>query len=89
MAARRATSVTKSFIARRLTRVEEPAALAAHAGICAGGEEKSSSLPRSYGSRDPLASPRSDVMSDEDRKQEWREKGELRHSKVHRKSWLK
>src|ERR1700730_16201319 len=25
---------------------EEPGALAAHAGICAGGEEKSSSLPR-------------------------------------------
>ena len=30
---------------------EEPGALAAHAGICAGGEEKSSSLPR------PLWSP--------------------------------
>jgi hypothetical protein len=27
-------------------RPEEPGALAAHAGICAGGEEKSSSLPR-------------------------------------------
>ena len=27
---------------------EEPGALAAHAGICAGGEEKSSSLPRPY-----------------------------------------
>jgi len=25
---------------------EEPGALAAHAGICAGGEEQSSSLPR-------------------------------------------
>ena len=25
---------------------EEPGALAAHAGICAGGEERSSSLPR-------------------------------------------
>jgi hypothetical protein len=29
---------------------EEPGALAAHAGICAGGEEKSSSLPRPSGS---------------------------------------
>jgi len=28
---------------------EEPGALAAHAGICAGGEEKSSSLPRPSG----------------------------------------
>ena len=28
---------------------EEPGALAAHAGICAGGEEKSSSLPRPFG----------------------------------------
>src|SRR5882762_9863958 len=27
---------------------EEPGALAAHAGICAGGEEKSSSLPRPF-----------------------------------------
>ena len=27
---------------------EEPGALAAHAGICAGGGEQSSSLPRSY-----------------------------------------
>jgi hypothetical protein len=46
MAVRRATSVTKSFIARRQNPREEPGALAAHAGICAGGEEKSSSLPR-------------------------------------------
>src|SRR5271165_185731 len=28
---------------------EEPGALAAHAGICAGGEEQSSSLPRPSG----------------------------------------
>src|SRR5882762_11846047 len=28
---------------------EEPGALAAHVGICAGGEEKSSSLPRPFG----------------------------------------
>jgi hypothetical protein len=27
---------------------EEPGALAAHAGICAGGEEQSSSLPRPF-----------------------------------------
>jgi hypothetical protein len=40
MAARRATNVTKSFIADPR---KEPGALAAHAGICAGGEEKSSS----------------------------------------------
>jgi hypothetical protein len=31
---------------RRQNPREEPGALAAHAGICAGGEEKSSSLPR-------------------------------------------
>ena len=45
MAARRATNVT---IVHRTTSDprEEPGALAAHAGICAGGEEKSSSLPR-------------------------------------------
>src|SRR3981081_256448 len=34
---------------RRQNPREEPGALAAHAGICAGGEEKSSSLPRPYG----------------------------------------
>src|SRR5476649_154739 len=45
MAARRATNVT---IVHRTTSDprEEPGALAAHAGICAGGGEKSSSLPR-------------------------------------------
>jgi nucleotide-binding universal stress UspA family protein len=45
MAARRATSVT---IVHRTTSDprEQPGALAAHAGICAAGEEKSSSLPR-------------------------------------------
>src|SRR5580700_6398045 len=31
---------------RRQNPREEPGALAAHAGICAGGEERSSSLPR-------------------------------------------
>src|SRR6202022_3441825 len=34
---------------------EEPGALAAHAGICAGGEEKSSSLPRPSACRDSNA----------------------------------
>src|SRR6202048_265185 len=34
---------------RRRNPREEPCALAAHAGICAGGEEKSSSLPRPFG----------------------------------------
>jgi len=33
---------------RRQNPREEPGALAAHAGICAGGEEKSSSLPRPF-----------------------------------------
>src|SRR5439155_8695901 len=42
----RVTSVIKSFIARRHDPREEPGALAAHAGICAGGGEQSSSLPR-------------------------------------------
>ena len=32
---------------------EEPGALAAHAGICAGGEEQSSSLPRPLGRSNP------------------------------------
>jgi hypothetical protein len=33
---------------RRQNPRQEPGALAAHAGICAGGEEKSSSLPRPF-----------------------------------------
>jgi hypothetical protein len=38
------------YIVHRMTSDprEEPGALAAHAGICAGGEEKSSSLPRPW-----------------------------------------
>src|ERR1700692_1226906 len=36
---------------RRQNPREEPGALAAHAGICAGGEEKSSSLPRPFDPR--------------------------------------
>src|ERR1700738_2449385 len=46
MAARRATSDTKIVHRTTSDPREEPGALAAHAGICAGGEEKSSSLPR-------------------------------------------
>src|SRR6266704_2277373 len=40
-----ATPIAMSPLRRQNPR-EEPGALAAHAGICAGGEEKSSSLPR-------------------------------------------
>jgi hypothetical protein len=40
---RRQTAGRQTFDRR-----EEPGALAAHAGICAGGEEKSSSLPRRW-----------------------------------------
>ena len=40
-----ATPVAKSPLRRQNPR-EEPGALGAHAGICAGGEEQSSSLPR-------------------------------------------
>ena len=35
---------------------EEPGALAAHAGICAGGEEQSSSLPRPSANRHSITS---------------------------------
>src|SRR3979490_2527375 len=38
----------KSLIITTTDPREEPGALAAHAGICAGGEEKSSSLPRPW-----------------------------------------
>src|ERR1700719_2335490 len=48
---------------RRQNPREEPGALAAHAGICAGGEEKSSSLPRPMAlSSDPFdLKPRFDL----------------------------
>src|SRR5260370_41472220 len=47
MAARRARTLLNQIVHRTTSDPrEEPGALAAHAGICAGGEEKSSSLPR-------------------------------------------
>ena len=43
---RQAMSASKPLTRLTFDPREEPSALAAHAGICAGGEEKSSFLPR-------------------------------------------
>src|ERR1019366_10476165 len=62
-----------SFEARRYLYSEEPGALAAHAGICAGGEEKSSSLPRPLGSITALAMHHRRIATSLARKEpEWR-----------------
>jgi len=43
---RRSACGSKPYVPPTFDPREEPGALAAHAGICAGGEEQSSSLPR-------------------------------------------
>jgi hypothetical protein len=45
-AVRRSACGSKPYVPPTFDPREEPGTLAAHAGICAGGEEQSSSLPR-------------------------------------------